>query len=587
MIPKINRGNGFRGVLDYALKKEKGHLIGGNMIGENPRELAMEFGITRNLDESIKNPVWHCSLALNPGEELNDDQWRKITSEYMKDLGFTENHQFCVVKHEDTDHSHVHIIASRIGGNFELYKGHRDGLKAGAVCSKIELEYDLNLVDRRRSHKKHLDKNVLSQLDQKLGNTPKKANEDLVLSKNQRELEKRTGIKSAERKAFEALQEVLKKGKDLKLKDLVLELAAEGVYTQIKRYEKSGKVQGLSFEVDDYAFKASKLKNSWSKIKTKINYNEQEDLKKYKEIQDGISRVRETGRSRTDVEESTRGITEDIQVRTQKERRELGGTERHTPGRSESLENQTGSIGERKQGTQQEVRSSEPIHQDSENQGGRGFKSLGNSPEASERQRKINLRKSSGRSTEPTRCLLKRAKRTEPIDRPTLGEFRPLVGQVKTLYERGRRENPRVAESIGSFRETAKRGFNEIEDGLKELQKRALDFRAIKKLMVDRYTSYLNSLKQKVKGLFDGVTFKKLGKSQRKKLKTSPVRTDMFDVQFKPTPLPELHVCPHQEKVREYQKQQEKEQRKITFDSIRVKNNVQEEKSMGMGFGGR
>ena len=47
MIPKIVRGNGFRGVLDYALKKEKGHLIGGNMLGLNPRELSAEFGFAR------------------------------------------------------------------------------------------------------------------------------------------------------------------------------------------------------------------------------------------------------------------------------------------------------------------------------------------------------------------------------------------------------------------------------------------------------------------------------------------------------------------------------------------------------------
>ena len=288
MIPKVVRGNGFRGVLDYALKKEKGHLIGGNMLGLNPRELSAEFGFARQQNENKSNPVWHTSLSLTPGERLTDDQWRSATNKFMKQMGFTESHPFTVIKHEDTDHSHVHIIASTISYEGKSFKDSYEKMKAGAVCSKIELEYDLNLVDRRRSHKKHLDKSVLSELEQRLGNTPEQGKENLILSKNQREFEKRTGIKSAERKAFEALNEVLKKGQNLKLEDFVLKLSSKGVQTQVKRYQKSGKIQGLSFELEGYSFKASKLKRSWAQIKSKINYDEQQDLKQYKESKDGI-----------------------------------------------------------------------------------------------------------------------------------------------------------------------------------------------------------------------------------------------------------------------------------------------------------
>ena len=43
MIAKISKGNGFRGALDY-LFKEDAEIIGGNMIGHDPRSLAREFG---------------------------------------------------------------------------------------------------------------------------------------------------------------------------------------------------------------------------------------------------------------------------------------------------------------------------------------------------------------------------------------------------------------------------------------------------------------------------------------------------------------------------------------------------------------
>lgn len=50
MKTNIERGNGFRGVLDYIADDKKcvGH-IGGNMVGTTPRELAKEFSASRRL----------------------------------------------------------------------------------------------------------------------------------------------------------------------------------------------------------------------------------------------------------------------------------------------------------------------------------------------------------------------------------------------------------------------------------------------------------------------------------------------------------------------------------------------------------
>ncbi len=77
---KISRGNGFRGALDYVFDreggKEKGRLIGGNLSGATPKELAGEFGVVRRLRPGVKKPVWHNSLRLPAGETINDQRWR-------------------------------------------------------------------------------------------------------------------------------------------------------------------------------------------------------------------------------------------------------------------------------------------------------------------------------------------------------------------------------------------------------------------------------------------------------------------------------------------------------------------------------
>ena len=68
----MNRGAGFRGVLDYAYKSTA-VVIGGNMSGTNARDLATEFGVARQMRPDVEKPVWHCSLSLPVGEKISDE----------------------------------------------------------------------------------------------------------------------------------------------------------------------------------------------------------------------------------------------------------------------------------------------------------------------------------------------------------------------------------------------------------------------------------------------------------------------------------------------------------------------------------
>ncbi|TAG22567.1 MAG: relaxase, partial [Oscillatoriales cyanobacterium] len=93
MIGKQIKGTGFRGCLNYVLGKKDAALIGGTMCGQTPEELAAEFAIARQLRPNLKVAVFHAT--------------------YMKTMGF-DNNQYTVVKHSDTKHDHIHIVASRI-----------------------------------------------------------------------------------------------------------------------------------------------------------------------------------------------------------------------------------------------------------------------------------------------------------------------------------------------------------------------------------------------------------------------------------------------------------------------------------------
>ena len=145
MIAKIVKGRGFRGVLEYNLAQGKGYVIDTNMAGRNPRELAAEFGALRRRRPNLGKAVFHASLSAAPGEKLTDDQWRDIGHRYLHGMGFDDN-QYIIIRHTDTEHEHIHIVANRVTFAGGVVSESFDCLKQEKILRKIELEYGLRRV---------------------------------------------------------------------------------------------------------------------------------------------------------------------------------------------------------------------------------------------------------------------------------------------------------------------------------------------------------------------------------------------------------------------------------------------------------
>ena len=143
------RGSGFRGVCEYAItrsgKKERGKVVGGNMEGTSPRELAAEFGQVRNLRSDIAKPVSHNCLRLPQGEQLSAEMWREIADDFMSQMGFTHQNQRVYVLHDDADGQHVHIISNRINESGGVWLGKNENLQATKIINSLELKYKLKV----------------------------------------------------------------------------------------------------------------------------------------------------------------------------------------------------------------------------------------------------------------------------------------------------------------------------------------------------------------------------------------------------------------------------------------------------------
>ena len=145
MIAKAVKGKGFRGALEYDLTKEGGQVLDTNMAGENPRELAAEFGEIRKLRPNLGKAVLHVSLSAAPGEKLTDEQWREIGKRYMDGMGLEKN-QFVITRHNDTEHEHIHILANRIRFDGSVTSDSQDYKRQEAIMRELERDYGLQRV---------------------------------------------------------------------------------------------------------------------------------------------------------------------------------------------------------------------------------------------------------------------------------------------------------------------------------------------------------------------------------------------------------------------------------------------------------
>lgn len=254
MKVKIRRGNGFRGLLDYAFgpgeknKPDRARVVAGNMAGRNPRELAREFACGRRLRPDIKKPVWHCSLALPAGE--TSEAWLAICKQHLQNIGVdVSKHQWLAVRHNDTDHDHVHIVLNRIALDGTVWHGKRDVFLAIESTQRLEKQFGLTLTPG---------------LDE-IPDHPRK-------TRGQDEKEKRIGQLSAKVKMQKILNQAMKAGS---FEAFVQSCEARGL-ALLPNVAKTSRMNGFSFRLaGEDIMKASDLgsKYKWASLSASLGYD--------------------------------------------------------------------------------------------------------------------------------------------------------------------------------------------------------------------------------------------------------------------------------------------------------------------------
>jgi len=209
----------------------------------------------------------------------------------MKGMGF-ENSQYVLVRHRDAEHDHCHIIANRIDMNGQVVSDSRDYARSAQVCKELEQKYSLVQAARR----------------------PHEADQKAMTKGQGKELE-RTGQAPVMTRLQEMIKEASRDRPDMSR--FIGRLEESGVNVRCN-VQSTGRIAGISYELDGVAIKGSQLGKaySWDGLQKQhgVTYEQSRDLASCRAA---------TERGRTHTTERPDGLSHEIS-------RDHGGEHRQT-----------------------------------------------------------------------------------------------------------------------------------------------------------------------------------------------------------------------------------------------------------------
>lgn len=253
MIRQVTIGKSFGGVVRYVMEKDQAEVLDQSGVrSNNSVNATRDFNMIRNQRSGIKNAVWHTSISFAYADKLTRENMVAIGKDYLENIGL-KDHQYLLVRHQDTQHEHIHIISNRVGFNGELADDKWCKNRTAHVCDMLEEKYGLTIARKQGRNKGLLNDKV----------PVRKAVKNKIKSAISRGLE--SGIKDYEELKFY-------------LKERGIEMAFQ--------VQGTGRINGVTFKYKDMSFKGSAIDKSFSfkrlakRLGQASNHKEEKDYDK-------------------------------------------------------------------------------------------------------------------------------------------------------------------------------------------------------------------------------------------------------------------------------------------------------------------
>lgn len=155
MIGKAIIGTSFNACINYCMdaKKRSEILAYNHVYGKTNNQLANQFNMIKNQRPGLKSPVWHSAISFAHEDKVNSTEMLKIAKDYLQEMGLDQQ-QFLIIKHNDTVHSHAHLIVNRVGMDGDVIRDWKSGYKTKLVMQKLEKKYGLVRAEERPNQRK-------------------------------------------------------------------------------------------------------------------------------------------------------------------------------------------------------------------------------------------------------------------------------------------------------------------------------------------------------------------------------------------------------------------------------------------------
>lgn len=240
MMAKIVQGRGFKGVLNYVLDKHKAEVLWADGLRLSDRNSVVQSFITQSSLNPISKPIAHISLdfSAQDRERLTNQKMVEIAGEYLQKMGYG-NTQVLMVRHNDTDHPHLHLVLNRIDNDGKRISDQNERIRSTKVCKELTVKHGLYFAKGKENVKEH----------------------------RLREPDK------TKYEIYNALKSVLPMCKSWQ--ELVGNLKRQGITVYFKTKGSTTQVEGVKFTKNGYSFSGSKVDKqfSFSKIDSALRQN--------------------------------------------------------------------------------------------------------------------------------------------------------------------------------------------------------------------------------------------------------------------------------------------------------------------------
>lgn len=260
MIGKIVKGKSFKGCVSYVLYAKDAKILASEGVLETDKKsIINSFYMQSLLNPKLSKCVGHIPLSFSPEDSLRmtDQFMERLAKEYMKAMGI-ENTQYLLVRHNNTSHSHCHIVFNRVDNDGKTISDKNDRYRNEKACKQLKDKYNL---------------------------TYGKGKENV-------NIQKLKGAGQTKYEIYHTVKNTLPKAKNwIQFEEL---LKNQGISIEYKRKGQTDEVQGISFKKGVHSFKGSEIdrKFSYSKLDAVMNENnyvQEQHIQSSKETENSLS----------------------------------------------------------------------------------------------------------------------------------------------------------------------------------------------------------------------------------------------------------------------------------------------------------